>query len=422
MRGNPIWTACSGSKPRNIREAPINTGKSGGIGRRLTLFTIIFAALGLVIGQLAWADPGAITEAQHEAQTLKERIDELADELDSAIEEYNYAIAMLNDTQAASERTQALLTKAEADLEAAQGQLVERLVEIYKEGQLGLLDAVLGSDSFTEVVDRLDWLERMSGQDAQIVADVEAYTEEKSARADELAQQLEDQQAYAAEADAARIKVEQKLAANEEALADKQGEIAQLIKEEEKRQARLLAEAKKAREEAARKAAALAALQKAKQTTTTKKVTTPTTKPSTTRTTEAGSTTATTAAPDPGPVDPPDAATADAVISAALQYLGCPYVWAGSSPSGFDCSGFVMYVYKKVGISLPHSSRMQAGYGTAVSSDALQPGDLVFFYTPIHHVAIYIGDGKMVHAAGVGKGVRIDEVWTRSYNCARRIL
>ena len=422
MRGNPLWTASSGSRPRNNREAPIDTGKPGGFGRRLTLFTIIFAALGLLIGQMAWADPGAITQAQQEAQTLKERIDALADELDAAIEEYNYAIAMLNDTQAAAESTQALLTKAEADLAAAEGQLVERLVEIYKEGQLGAIDAVLGSDSFTEALDRLDMLKRMSGQDAQIVADVEAYTEEKSARADELAQQLQDQQAYAGEADAAKAKVEQKLAANEEALADKQDEIALLVKEEEARQARLLAEAKKAQEEAARKAAALAALQKAKQTTTTKRATTPTTKPHSTPTTKPGSTTATTAAPDPGPVDPPDAATADAVVSTALKYLGTPYVWAGSSPSGFDCSGFVMYVYKQVGISLPHSSRMQAGHGAAVSRDALQPGDLLFFYTPIHHVAIYIGNGKMVHAAGVGKGVRIDEVWTRNYNCARRIL
>ncbi len=405
-----------------MREAPIDTGKSGGIGRRLSLFTIIFAALGLVIGQLAWADPGAITEAQQEAQTLKERVDALSNELDYAVEEYNYAIAMLNETQTASEHTQVLLTKAEADLDAAEGQLVERLVEIYKEGQLGALDAVLGSDSFSDVVDRLDWLERMSGQDAQIVSDVEAYAEEKSARADELAQQMADQQAYAAAADTARVNVEQMLAANEEALADKQVEIAQLVKEEEARQARLLAEAKKAQEEAARKAAALAALQKAQQTTTTKRVTTTTIKASTTRTTQAGSTTATTAAPDPGPVDLPDAANADAVVSAALQYLGCPYVWAGSSPSGFDCSGFVMYVYKKVGISLPHSSRIQAGYGTAVSRAALQPGDLIFFYTPIHHVAIYIGNGKMVHAAGVGKGVRIDEVWTNSYNSARRIL
>lgn len=400
----------------------MNTGKSGGIGRRLILFVIVFAALGLVLGQLASADPGAITQAQQEAQTLQERIDELADQLDAAIEDYNYSTAMLNDTQVASENTQALLTQAESDLAAAEGQLVDRLVEIYKEGRLGALDALLGSDSFNEVLDRLDWLKRMSGQDAQIVADVQAYTDEKSARAAELAQQLEDQQAYAAQADAARTNVEQKLAANEEALADKKDEIAQFVKEEEARQARLLAEAKKAQEEAGRKAAELAAQEKARQTTTTKKATTPTTKASTTRTTKPGSTTATTAAPDPGPADPPDAATADKVVSIALKCLGYPYVWAADGPDRFDCSGFVMFVYKKVGISLPHSSRMQAGYGVAVSRDALQPGDLIFFYTPIHHVAIYIGDGKMVHAAGVGKGVRIDEVWTRSYNCARRIL
>lgn len=421
MRGNPLWTASSGSRPRNNREAPIDTGKPGGIGRRLTLFTIIFAALGLLIGQLASADPGAITQAQQEAQALQARIDDLADELDAAIEDYNYSVAMLQDTQVASENTQALLTQAESDLAAAEGQLLDRLVEIYKEGRLGALDAVLGSASFTEALDRLDLLKRVSGQDAQMVADVQAYTDAKTARAAELAQQLQDQQAYAAQADAAKTNVEQKLAANEEALSGKKGEIAQLVKEEEARQARLLAEAKKAQEEAARKAAELAAQEKAKHTTTTKKATTPTTKPHNTPTTKKA-TTPTTAAPDPGPVAPPDATAADKVVSIALKYVGCPYVWAAAGPDSFDCSGFVMYVYKQVGISLPHSSRMQAGYGVAVSRDALQPGDLLFFYTPIHHVAIYIGGGKMVHAAGVGKGVRIDEVWARSYNCARRIL
>jgi cell wall-associated NlpC family hydrolase len=104
-----------------------------------------------------------------------------------------------------------------------------------------------------------------------------------------------------------------------------------------------------------------------------------------------------------------------------MNYLGTPYVWAGSSPSGFDCSGFVMYVFKKAGVSLPHSSRMQYGYGTPVSRSALEPGDLVFFYSPIHHVAIYIGGGQMIHAAGTGKDVRISAVWTNSYTGARRI-
>ena len=109
------------------------------------------------------------------------------------------------------------------------------------------------------------------------------------------------------------------------------------------------------------------------------------------------------------------------MVDYALKFLGTPYVWAGSSPSGFDCSGFTMYVYRHFGVSLPHSSSMQSGYGVAVARADLQPGDLVFFFSPIHHVGIYIGGGKMVNAAGTGKGVRIDYLWS-SYNCARRII
>jgi cell wall-associated NlpC family hydrolase len=107
------------------------------------------------------------------------------------------------------------------------------------------------------------------------------------------------------------------------------------------------------------------------------------------------------------------------VVEIAMSYMGVPYVWAGSSPSGFDCSGFVRYVYAKVGISLPHSSRMMYDCGTSVSRDQLEPGDLVFFYNPIHHVGIYIGNGQMINARSGGVG--IDGIW-QSYYGAKRIL
>jgi cell wall-associated NlpC family hydrolase len=115
------------------------------------------------------------------------------------------------------------------------------------------------------------------------------------------------------------------------------------------------------------------------------------------------------------------------VVGIAMRYLGVPYVWGGSSPSGFDCSGFVMYVFAQVGISLPHYTVAQWDYPDSVSvpRNDLQPGDLVFF-AGLGHVGIYVGNGQFIHAPHTGDVVRIDslsEGWYSSeYDGAKRIL
>lgn len=101
------------------------------------------------------------------------------------------------------------------------------------------------------------------------------------------------------------------------------------------------------------------------------------------------------------------------VVGVAKKHLGAPYRWGGSSPEGFDCSGFVRYVYAQVGISLPHNAAEQYRHGAPVSRDQLKPGDLVFF-DRLRHNGIYVGGRRFIHAGRSGKRVgisRLDEEW-----------
>ncbi|HEX5468379.1 MAG TPA: C40 family peptidase [Gaiellaceae bacterium] len=110
-------------------------------------------------------------------------------------------------------------------------------------------------------------------------------------------------------------------------------------------------------------------------------------------------------------------------VEIGLRYLGVPYVWAGASPSGFDCSGFVMYVYGKRGVRLPHSSSMLWEEGRAVARAQLRPGDVLFF-AGLSHVGIYLGRGRFVHAPHTGDVVKISSLsesgYGSSYDGARR--
>ncbi len=114
--------------------------------------------------------------------------------------------------------------------------------------------------------------------------------------------------------------------------------------------------------------------------------------------------------------------TANKVIATAKQYLGVPYVWGGTSPSGFDCSGFVQYVYRSVGVSLPRVSRDQQNVGTRISPSQVQPGDLVFNGSPAYHVGIYIGGGQYIHAPQTGDVVRIMPYNPSKFSSAARVL
>jgi cell wall-associated NlpC family hydrolase len=116
---------------------------------------------------------------------------------------------------------------------------------------------------------------------------------------------------------------------------------------------------------------------------------------------------------------PAPTAAAQTALNAALSKLGSDYVWGATGPSTFDCSGLMLWAYAKAGITLPRTSSEQSTFGAAVPKDQLQPGDLVFYYSPVSHVGMYLGNNKMVHAPDTGDVVKISSLQPQ-YAGARR--
>ncbi|MGF9712302.1 C40 family peptidase [Paenibacillus naphthalenovorans] len=130
-----------------------------------------------------------------------------------------------------------------------------------------------------------------------------------------------------------------------------------------------------------------------------------------------------------GPVNTVEAVSASkaqSIISTSQKYLGTPYEFGAKmgQTRTFDCSSFVKTVFAKHGITLPRTSKAQSKVGKYVPKSQLKPGDLVFFYKPIHHVGIYIGNGKFIHTYGK-PGVTISDLnsgwWKKNYTTARRV-
>ncbi|WP_100497708.1 C40 family peptidase [Geodermatophilus chilensis] len=110
-------------------------------------------------------------------------------------------------------------------------------------------------------------------------------------------------------------------------------------------------------------------------------------------------------------------------VDTALAQVGDRYVYGATGPNSFDCSGLTTFAYKAAGVSLPRTSKAQATFGTPVSKADLRPGDLVFFYSPVSHVAMYIGNGQIVHALNASKPVQVTSLdYMPSFSGARRVI
>jgi len=367
--------------------------------------------------QVAGAEPQAITQAKKQAAALQARLNELNTQAELLVEKYDSANIGLDQTKAAVALNAAKLRQAQQDEAAAEGSLSARLVKIYEQGNTGPLDVLLSASSWSDLLNRVTLLQRVSAQDTALVAQVKAHRGQVADQQAKLALELKKEQIAAAQVQADAKAVEVQLAANKQALKGDQQQIAQMEKAWQAEQAKLAAEARAAAAQAALKAQqARAAAQQAALKAQQARAATPPAQQA--PPTQQGTSTS---GNDQTTISVPTSGSGAKAVQIALKYMGVPYVWGGASPRGFDCSGLVMYVYGQLGVSLPHFAASQYDYGTHVSRDQLQPGDLVFYGGPIHHVGIYVGNGDMIDAPYSGVSVRIDPLQS-DYAGATRIF
>ena len=336
--------------------------------RRQAKAFLVAVAAALVAATGATADP-SVSAKQAQAQQVLGQINTIDVQLGAAVEAYNTANVHLEKIQGDLRDNTFELGVARTNLKRSQVALSERLVSIYTSGdQNSTLAVLLGSSNLDDLLNRMETIHSTSKQDAQIVRDVTAAKHAIQRHRVQLQAAKSEQQRIVAERQAQRQHIESQLAERRQLLSSIRGEIAQLKAQEQARQLQL------AREAQARIGSG-----------------------STPIGVGPGS-------PEGSTVAPPS--IHGGVVGIAMHYLGVPYVWGGSTPSGFDCSGFVMYVFAQIGVGLPHSSYSQYGMGAPVSMSQLQPGDLVFF-AGASHEGIYIGGGQFIHAPHTGDVVKI---------------
>lgn len=350
------------------------------------LIGLLMAALFGASAPRAHADQIGVKRAQ--AQSVLARLQQLDADAQKANSRYQAASRKLRVVEHQLRVNHQALGVARGNLGQAKHTLADRLVAIYTSGdQQSSLAVLLGAKSLDDLISRIETVNSISKQDATVVHQVVSFQHQVVHRRTMLRHARARQHRLVAARAAERNQIQGRLASERHLYNSVRSQIAHMI----------------AAQQAAQQAAARNARVAASQ------VATP----------KLGFGAGPTSTAVPG-------VRYSSVVGIAMRYLGTPYVYGGASPSGFDCSGLVMYAYAQVGVSLPHNTVAQWSYSdsVSVSRSQLQPGDLVFFYG-LGHVGIYVGGGNFIHAPHTGSVVRIDSLsgsYASEYDGAKRIL
>jgi cell wall-associated NlpC family hydrolase len=319
------------------------------------------AALALTAGVAVVLTPATGSAAPDTADQARQAVTDTGQKLSALDEEVHVATAAAEQQQAAADTAAAVAGQAQAQLDALEPQLRAIAQTGYVGTTRGRLAAFLTSGSADDLIEQMNTLDQLASHaDAIVARAIDARA------AAEQAQQ--DATAAAAAAEAAEADLQAQKDQLEDELAGYQADFARLSATDQVRVQNVISGPD------------------------------------------------VTASPAPAPTE-----AAGIAVQTALAQVGDMYGVGASGPDSFDCSGLTMYAYAAAGVTLPHSSRGQASIGVPVDRAELEPGDLVFFYSPISHVGLYIGNGQMVHASVTGKPVAVTSVDKGGYVGARRV-
>ncbi|WP_329456080.1 C40 family peptidase [Streptomyces sp. NBC_01497] len=326
-------------------------------------------------------------------EKVRQQVDDLYRQAGSATEDYDQAKESTGRQRTALDSLLDDIAQRADQVNESRSRLGMYATAQYRQGAVSPTAALIFADSPQSYFDETQLMNRMSDRQNGALADFQSQQAAAAKKRVQAAKQLQSLTASQAELQASKQEIQQKLG-DAQALLSKltAREKARLAALEKKKEAEARA---KAQAKAQQEAQAQAAARKEQQARDQQKPSTGTAKPPASTSPSSGST-----------------SQADQALAFARAQIGKPYVWGATGPSSYDCSGLTQAAWRAAGVDLPRTTYDQVNAGTRVATADLRPGDLVFFFSDISHVGMYIGGGMMIHAPKPGAKVREESIYT----------